>query len=75
MDLDPTIRRLLFSGSGTVAMLTTSHPRAAQYQTSDKGSFAYVSAQDRWPVIVVRFGLNAFFSFDLIFLIELISFL
>lgn len=27
---------------------------AAPYKTSDKTSFAYVSARDRWPVILVR---------------------
>lgn len=26
----------------------------AEYLTSDKSSFAYVSAHDRWPVILVR---------------------
>ena len=28
----------------------------APYSTSDKTSFAYISARDRWPVILVHLG-------------------
>ena len=29
--------------------------RTAPYATSDKASFAYISARDRWPVILVSY--------------------
>jgi hypothetical protein len=29
-------------------------PKTPQYLTSDPSSFGYVSARERWPVIIVR---------------------
>ena len=48
MEIDTKPRKPMHS------LPVTSVKSAAQYRTSDKTSFAYVSARDRWPVILVR---------------------
>lgn len=56
MEYEPKTRQCLdspiyLSDDGGVTILLT--PPSAQYLTSDKTSFAFVSAHDRWPVIIV----------------------
>lgn len=46
-------QQVVMTTAATLSMGSVTAVPAAPYSTADKASFAYISAKDRWPVIVV----------------------